>query len=434
MTRVSLFNAAPDTGNLGVSALGYSVIAGLARRISDLSLLVADSGFGIRGDSISVDGRPFSYRRCGVRSSLRLYRPESMWNIRLAAKFGGAWNQIASELLSQDFILDITGGDSFTDLYGLKRFRSCTENKLFFLERGIPLGLLPQTYGPFQDPSRRAIAAKIVQEARFAWARDLRSYQVLRELAGSKFDHEHYRPGVDVAFLLEAIQPSEAGIGEVAMKWLTNKTTRVVGLNVSGLIYNDPVAAVSQYGFVADYRMVVTDLVRRLLEQSDARILLVPHVVTDSSNVESDIVACRDVAKVFHGKYDGRLAVLPALYDPRQIKWVISNCDWFCGTRMHATIAALSTGVPTAAVAYSLKTAGVFESCGQGRHVIDPRELPTKETVDQLWNSWLSRHDARESLSVELPAVLDQANRQMDLIAAACKGQTSIVPTGAILT
>src|SRR5262249_18444552 len=137
MVRVSIFNASPDTANLGVSALCFSVIAGLARRIDNLSLTVADWGFGIRKDSLQVDGQPFEYQRCGVRSSMWLHRPEALWNIRLASKFGGAWNPIARHLISQDYVLDITGGDSFTDLYGAKRFRSIVQTKSFFLERNI---------------------------------------------------------------------------------------------------------------------------------------------------------------------------------------------------------------------------------------------------------------------------------------------------------
>jgi len=127
----------------------------------------------------------------------------------------------------------------------------------------------------------------------------------------------------------------------------------------------------------------------------------------------------------------GRVKMLSELNDPRQVKWVISQCDWFCGTRMHATIAGLSTGVPTAAIAYSLKTAGVFETCGQGEHVADPRELSTDAVIESLWKSWNARVETRESLAAGLVPVLDQANRQMDQIAAACQGAGELSPSGA---
>jgi polysaccharide pyruvyl transferase WcaK-like protein len=87
---------------------------------------------------------------------------------------------------------------------------------------------------------------------------------------------------------------------------------------------------------------------------------------------------------------------------------------------MHSTIAALSSGVPTAAISYSPKTLGVFESCEQGAHVADPCQLTTEEVVDCLWRSWLDRESARETLKAALPGVLQRVEMQMDDIAAAC--------------
>lgn len=429
MLRITLLNAAPDTGNLGVTALSYSMIGGLARRIPDLALTVMDYGKGIRQDTLSVDGGAFAYQRCGLRFSNNVLLPEAMWNIRWAARFGGAWNPIARHLIRQNFAVDITAGDSFTDLYGPKRFRNVNALKSKFLEWNIPLGLLPQTYGPFQDPGHHAIAVNIIRKSRFAWARDERSFGILRELLEGDFDPNRHLGGVDVAFLLDAVQPAD--VDATTMNWLTTDSRPTVGINVSGLIYNDPEAAVDRYKFVADYRRLILEFVRRLLERSDANVLFIPHVAVDMGLVESDISACQDVVKRLDNQFPGRLAVLPNYQDPRQAKWVISQCDWFCGTRMHATIAGLSTGVPTAAVAYSLKTAGVFEACEQGEHVADPRELATDAMIERLWQSWTLRQEARQSLAAALPRVLQRANRQMDEIAAACQGRQVAGSTGA---
>ena len=435
MLRVTLLNAAPDTGNLGVTALGYSVIAGLSRRIDDLELTVADSGFGLRPGSLTVDGQPFKFIRCGIRSSRRLHRSDSLWNIRVSSIFGGGWNQIARHLKNQDFALDITGGDSFTDLYGMRTFRITAQTKNLFLDWGVPLGLLPQTYGPYQVPNNREIASKIIRSAQFAWARDERSFQSLRDLLGTHFDSGRHRSGVDVAFLLESVQPSS--VDTQTMDWLSDQSKLTVGLNISGLIYNDPDSAVSRYGFVADYNQVIIQFVRRLLAKSDANVILIPHVVphviATEHSTESDVAACASVLKLLEGESKGRLRILPSLSDPREAKWVISRCGWFCGTRMHATIAGLSTGVPTAAIAYSLKTAGVFETCDQGDHVADPRELGTDAMVERLWASFSARDAAAKSLKVSLPRVLNIANQQMDAIANCCKNVRAAAPLGSAL-
>jgi len=87
--------------------------------------------------------------------------------------------------------------------------------------------------------------------------------------------------------------------------------------------------------------------------------------------------------------------------------------DWFCGTRMHSTIAALSSGLPTAAIAYSDKTLGVFESCGVEDQVIDPRKLETQTVVERLVESFEKRAQTRQVLSTSIDGVKARAAEQL---------------------
>jgi polysaccharide pyruvyl transferase WcaK-like protein len=41
------------------------------------------------------------------------------------------------------------------------------------------------------------------------------------------------------------------------------------------------------------------------------------------------------------------------------MKWIIAQCSVFAGARTHSTIAALSSGVPTLSIGYSLKARGI---------------------------------------------------------------------------
>mgnify|MGYP001402473369 CR=1 FL=1 len=54
-------------------------------------------------------------------------------------------------------VLDISGGDSFTDLYGPWRFRAILAPKQIAIRARKPLIMLPQTIGPFE--SKAAVAA-----------------------------------------------------------------------------------------------------------------------------------------------------------------------------------------------------------------------------------------------------------------------------------
>ncbi|MFG0257214.1 MAG: polysaccharide pyruvyl transferase family protein [Phycisphaerales bacterium JB043] len=419
-TRIGLVGAAPSTGNLGVTALCYSVLDALFERMPDLDVTVFDYGRG-PGRSHQFDSHTVSLE--GATLSKRFYASECLWNMWVASKVGGAWNNSVRAMRDSDAIIDMSGGDSFTDLYGPRIFRAMTMRKRIAIESGTPLILGPQTYGPFGTPRAQSIASGIVRDARMCWARDARSYELLKDLLGDAFDAARHKLGVDCAFLLPVRDVDDSMQG-LWREWLAvtpqERQAPVIGLNVSGLLANDPDAAHAQYGFRARYVDVILGLIERVLDHSDARLLLIPHVDPTGRDPESDVDACESVFRHIDSTHSDRVAMVPAMRDPRQIKWAISRCDWFCGTRMHSTIAGLSTRVATTAIAYSPKTRGVFETCGVADAVIDPRELDTQDVIDGLWSWWERRDELRRALEKGLSDVKNRARTQMDDIASLC--------------
>jgi polysaccharide pyruvyl transferase WcaK-like protein len=418
--KLCLFGAGLETGNLGVSALGLSVLSGIARRVDNPLITVFDDRRGVRQASIRVAGRDLRYRICGAIPTRRVYQRESLWRIRAEGWLGGFGNTAITALREADAVLDITGGDSFTDLYGPRRFRGVTLQKIITREQRRPLILLPQTIGPYASARRRRIAQRILRSAEAIWSRGQPSFMTLRGLLGDDFDPSRHRCGVDVAFALEAREPARPVPRELASSLSGAAGATLVGFNVSGLIFNQATAARRRYGLRADYRRAVTRFLERILRETDANILLVPHVLVAPGHMEHDPDACAAVAAAIRRLHDDRVAIVGDGYDPFETKWIISRTDWFCGTRMHAAIAALSSGVPAAALAYSEKTLGVFETCAQARHVADLRHLDTDDVVNRLWRSWASRLETKASLHRELPAVHAQAEAQMDEIVSRC--------------
>lgn len=408
---------------MGVSALFYSAVSGIADFLEDVEFVVFDNGLGLREELLALpSGKNVRLLRFGARGGRRYHRPENIASMLLASRIGSLGaklNQAVSLIDSCDAVLDVSGGDSFSDIYGTVRFNNICRPKAIAINRGKPLVLLPQTYGPFTDPKKRAAAAVVTRGASMAWARDQNSFRILKELLGDAFDPAKHLCGVDMAFGLPA-RPATDLLSTQLQDWLNNKTPSVplVGFNVSGLIYNDPKAAMSKYGFTADYRSVVSGFLGKLLAESNARVVLIPHVMDKPGHFESDLAACLDVIDAIGASYGDRIATAPCLPDPTRVKWLISRMDWFCGTRMHATIAALSSGVPTAAISYSDKTKGVFETCHLEKSVIDPRCLGTAEVVANLISEYENRDLVSKTLVDGLTAVTEINKRQFELIAS----------------
>jgi polysaccharide pyruvyl transferase WcaK-like protein len=100
-----------------------------------------------------------------------------------------------------------------------------------------------------------------------------------------------------------------------------------------------------------------------------------------------------------------------------ELKWTLSRLDWFAGARMHATIGAFSSGVPTLGLGYSDKAAGVFTECGIGDEVADLRHLDARALGSRALASFRDREDGRADLAARVGALKTRAEREMDDIA-----------------
>ena len=422
MTRdpklIAIFGAALDTGNLGVTALSQSIVIGLWQR-GFRNAVVFDHGRGSRTEHRNIGAEEISHRTQGAIGGLRLYRPENLTRAVAENRFGLTSNPIVRTVRNAAAVLDISGGDSFSDIYGKKRFTAVTQPKQLALDAGTPLILMPQTYGPFNDPRRRVKAASILRRSRLAFARDIRSFELMKELLGASFDPARHMCGVDVAFGLPISEPKPAA-RDAFLDWQRQQKGRVVGFNVSGLLFNQPAEAMRLFGLKTDFQSLALAFTRRVLEETDASLLLMPHVLDRPGSHESDEDAVKAVRQHFMAKFGHRIFVPEMTACATQAKWYIARCAWFTGARMHATIGALSSGVPALALAYSGKMRGVFESCGQGHSVVDLRSETTEQAVLETMFTSLADADLnRERLAANLPRTLAQARAQFDCIAEA---------------
>lgn len=402
--RLVLAGAAIGNGNRGVEALGQSVIDSVERDSPGALLSVLDDGWGVRRHADPRHPR-INVEYVGVRRSRRWHRPESWAQIRVAQALRAQGNPAAHRFGTADAVLDLSAGDSFTDLYGPARLATISAPKRAALRAGRPLVLLPQTYGPFDTTAGRRQAERIVRSASIAYARDSWSFDRLRELAGPEADPSRLHHGVDVAFALEPRRP-----GPEVADLVDGLPGPRVGVNVSGLLRD--AESHERFGLQGDYLDTMTEVVRGLVA-AGAHVLLVPHVQLPEGRGESDIAAISLLRERLDEHQRGRTTVLSPALDAAELKWCIAQLDWFVGSRMHSTIAALSTVTPATAYAYSDKTLGVFQTCGMGDHVVDARETGGPAASERLLAGFTQRAETRRALEAEAPAVVEKSRRQL---------------------
>jgi polysaccharide pyruvyl transferase WcaK-like protein len=269
-----------------------------------------------------------------------------------------------------DLICDLTGGDSFTDLYGKKRFFLQLLRKLAVLLARRPLLLSPQTIGPFDRWWARLLAPLVLTRCRAVVVRDDLSAAFVRKLAPTSRIVE----ATDVAFRLPYAPPLPRGDGPAR-----------VGINVSGLLFNGGYSRDNMFGLALDYPALVRALIARFRKLAGCEVHLISHVISATVAVEDDYRVCEALAAEFPGTI-----AAPRFADPIAAKSYIAGMDFFCGSRMHACIAAFSAGVPTVPIAYSRKFAGVFQSLGYPV-VADCRTEPQAGVIDTVMTAFGER-------------------------------------------
>ncbi len=121
----------------------------------------------------------------------------------------------------------------------------------------------------------------------------------------------------------------------------------------------------------------MTDVVTR----TALGIILIPHVdSTDGGPANSDYLYMQTLLKRANLPA-ARISLAPRNLNAAQLKYLIGRCRYFIGARTHATIAALSSGVPTCSLAYSVKARGLNrdlfgdERYVQGTHTLTKASL-----------------------------------------------------------
>lgn len=416
--KVCLIGASLDTGNLGVSALAESSIKVVLNHWPDAEIFLLGSGQKPKQHRLFLFEREIFVRALPMRISVNIFLPyHLLWFVfygLIAKVFPRSSlkdrlitrNQYYQTLSRMDFAVDITGGDSFSDIYGFRRFILSFLPKWLVVFLGKELILLPQTYGPFKRRLTEMMAKYILNRASLIYSRDRAGIKYVTDMLGNRTGDGKIRFSPDVAFVLDSRRPSNMDIGSLP-DVRSNKSV-VVGLNVSGLLYYGGYTRNNMFGLRGDYRQIIHRIIEFLLAKEDVLVLLVPHVIPtvgplDVEAVENDVAACLNMYKEFSDRHRNRIFMASGNYDQSQIKYVIGLCDFFLGSRMHSCIAALSQNIPAVGLAYSRKFSGVFDSVGVAELVIDLRNETEGNILALVGKAFSRRQAIVQKLSETIP-------------------------------
>lgn len=436
---ISIIGGSFETGNLGVSALTAGAVKCALTRWPDARVFLLDYSKAPGTYDLRLEHRRVPVELVNIRFSKRVLLPNNIAVLLACALLlkipsktlrhrllkGNHWLR---SIWEADIVASIAGGDSFSDIYGMGRLLYVSLPQILSIWLGKKLVLLPQTFGPFRRTAAKVLAGYILNNADTVYSRDEDGVKAV-SAALRPGDDAKVRFSYDLGFVLDPARPLTGHIAGLPAEKPRDQVW--CGLNVSGLLLMGGYTRTNMFGLIAAYEEFVCAVIDLLITRKDASVLLVPHVFGDSA--ESDVAACEAIYEKLRSRHPARLGVVRGQHDQSEIKFVIGQCDFFVGSRMHACIAATSQAIPTISVAYSDKFIGVMKSVGAEELVADARKMTEEQLLGAIDTSFDRRDEIREKLQRRMPEVkrrilaLFGERREIvrEEVAAACAPQTA---------
>jgi len=371
-------------GNRGVGALAVSSVYILNKIAAEQNVSIDITTINTNYGKSIIDVSETEIR---IKSIL----PTSFFGLKNILKFFTSPKNVVSfsQYLKLDVILCMGEGDSFSDIYGLRRFEYINDqHRMARLFRKKYL-LLPQTIGPYKDHKVQKHAKKSIEKASFVFSRDKQSYTYLKENTKQTNAIE----SVDVAFFM----PFE--------KQTFSNDYIHVGLNVSSLLWHGGYTKNNQFGLESNYKELVTNVINYFLSIPNVKLHLVPHVVHEYHNIENDYAISLELMKQYNHQ---NLILSPFFLTPIDAKNYISGLDFFAGARMHACIAAFSSGVPVFPLAYSRKFNGLFKDTLDYPYMGDMVIQEEEEVLKDVKLAFDKRSELKEIIEQRIKNIISE--------------------------
>jgi polysaccharide pyruvyl transferase WcaK-like protein len=302
-----------------------------------------------------------------------------------------------------DLVLSI-GGDMYTQ-YGGNMPRSIMGLGNKVMRAGIPYAVWGASIGPFNGPEGKVQELmEHFRRCRFITVREDRTLDYLRRQG---VEQNVFRVA-DPAFAL-----GEADLREAAIPPGGRRLR--IGINFSPL-------SAAEVGMDRDQMAAGQGaMLGRLVERTDADLLLLPHVVSTVCPGDDDLGYLRQVQAAIPVAVRARVRLVDNDPGFLGLKPLLRACDVVLAARMHCGINAVSEGRPALFLAYSEKARGMAERVyGHGRYVLDVRDSGQRSFADALCDL-LPRLQA-ENLAGRAKEWKDEALQTLRIVASAWNG------------
>jgi len=392
--------------NKGDAAMEFSFAHSLGAHRNDVEITISTPFPELDRNTYAPIPVVYCARRRLIFATLLLFRA-FIWK-RLVGMLGSAADILVGHPELQafkdtDLVVDLSG-DMLTEDYGPHVAYSHFLPILTALAMGKPIILCAQSIGPFKLMKR--LARYVLGQATLITAREPVTVEYLSKIG---IQNRHIYLTTDLAFLLEPAK-HETVDDVFSIEGIELAGRQMLGVSLSNLVqshYQKRNPNSSEFLFPE----LIASILDSISERYGLQILFVPHVTGPRASADDRLFAEKIVSQM-----KTNAVAIKGDYTPDILKGIISRCHMYMGSRMHANIAALSSGIPTLAISYSHKTSGIMQMLNQDQYVCDIATLNGETVLECFANLHAMRDSVAAVLREQSSKQKSEAARNIELV------------------
>lgn len=340
----------------------------------------------------------FSVSHVGPRLSPKWWMSQS--NARLGTNLNGHLQDLRGPAQGVACALQL-GGDNYSLDYGRPWDYIAVDRWL--TKRGIPVVIWGASVGPFDtDKDFAPIIHKHLKTLKGIFVRETASRDYLAR--NGIFENVHLV--ADPAFCMKQSEPTDHAVRNLVMPGM-------IGINISPLV-----ARFSHTGGDLNaWHHNAAEMTVAAAERTGRPILLVPHVGSPKHD-EDDFAFMTSLRDTVASRVKVPVSAAPAGMGAGELKWLISRCAVFAGARTHATIAALSSSVPTLSLSYSVKAVGINQDIyGHQAFCKSVKTITVEDFAETVGRMLADSDTIRAELEATMPQIKARARSAGKLLA-----------------
>jgi glycosyltransferase involved in cell wall biosynthesis/coenzyme F420-reducing hydrogenase beta subunit/polysaccharide pyruvyl transferase WcaK-like protein/lipopolysaccharide biosynthesis regulator YciM len=234
--------------------------------------------------------------------------------------------------VAYDYVFDASGF-AFGDQWGPERTIVMANAARRWKAHGTKVILLPQAFGPFENPHTRDAMRLLANHCDLIYARDPVSFAYLTDAVGTQ---PHIRLAPDFTMPVQGAHPADRANYQNAICIIPNyrmidRTSKAMGVH---------------------YLSFLTRLIGYVLNSGNKPFILI-------HEGDDDYRLAQDISRTF----DDNVPIIH-IDNPLEAKGIIGACKGVVSSRFHGLVNALGQGVPSLAMGWSHKYAALFSDFG----------------------------------------------------------------------